>query len=106
MAIAITMLLGQFVSMIVYGLCSQKFVGYRLKDQFEDIFVPVFLSIPMCIIVYFMPLFVVNQLVCLIIQIIIGSVLFFAMSILFKSDSLRYIANTMGIKIPFLKTGK
>lgn len=106
MAIAITMLMGQFVSMIVYGLCSQKFVGYKLKVQFADIIVPVLLSLPMCAFVYFLPMFFNNCLICMIIQIIVGAFLFLAMSILFKSDSLNYIINTMGFKIPFMTKKK
>lgn len=106
MAIAITMLMGQFVSMVVYGLCSQKFVGYKLKNQFGDILVPVLLSLPMCIFVYLIPVLIPNRLICMIIQIIVGAILFLAMSILFKSESFNYIINTMGFKIPFMSKKK
>lgn len=103
MAIAVTMLVSQFISMLVYGLCSHKYVGYKLGIQFVDIIVPVLLSLPMCLFVYFLPMVISNRLVCLIIQIVLGVVLFFGVSVLFKSESLYYITNILGIKNRFIR---
>ena len=102
-AIAITMLIAQTIAMVVYGVCSWKFIGYKLIDQFKDILVPVLLSIPMCIFVYLLPVVIANRLICLIVQVTAGALIFLIMSVIFKSDSLNYISNTLGIKIPFLK---
>ena len=101
MAIALTMLVAQFVAMVVYGLCSQKFIGYKIRDQFADLLLPVLYSLPMCCFVGLMPLWVHNSLLCIVLQVIIGGFLFIAMSILCKSESLRYITDILGINLSF-----
>lgn len=101
MAIALTMLAAQFVAMLVYGLCSQKYIGYKIHDQFTDIIAPLLYSLPMCFFVWIMPLLIRNPFLCITLQVIVGGLLFMAMSILCKSESLRYITNILGVNISF-----
>ena len=98
MAIAVSMLLAQAFAMIVYGLCSMRYVGYRLRDQLLDLIVPLLLSIPMCIAVYVIPYIICNKLICLCSQIIAGGLLFLAAAFFFRNEALSYILNIFGIK--------
>lgn len=106
MAIALTMLMAQFVAMVVYGICSMKYVGYQLKEQFTDLLLPVLYSLPMCLFAYFIPAIITNRIGCVIIQIVGGGVLFVTTSIICKSESLQYITRTIGIKVPLRKVNR
>ena len=98
MAIAVSMLLAQVVAMIVYGLCSMKYIGYRLLDQLSDLVVPLLLSLPMCLTVYVLPYIITSRLSCFCAQIIIGVLLFFITAFVSRSEAFTYILNVFGFK--------
>ncbi len=90
-AIALSMLAGQVVALIVYGLFTSKYVGYRFRYQLLDLFVPSFFSGIMCVCAYFISMFIDNSLICIIVQVLSGFVVYVGISHFSNNDSYCYI---------------
>ena len=93
LSIAITMLLGQAVAVFLYGFYVHKLIGYTIKEQLKDLFVPALLGLIMAAALYFIGFYIHNTLVCLIVQIISGAIIYVALSYIFKIEEFKYILN-------------
>lgn len=96
-AIAIMFLVGQALAVIIYGGVSAKFIGYKMRHQFVDLLIPALLSLAMCAYAYLISRLITNNLVCLLVQIAGGALIYLGLSILTNNDSFKYITSSLGI---------
>lgn len=91
LAIALFSLLCTLVSLSVFFLMTNKYVGYTLKQQLQDIFPSIVISLIMSLLVWSTGHLVTNDIVRLILQIITGIVSYVVLSLLFKIEPFRYL---------------
>lgn len=93
LAIAASLVFGQFISFTLYSYYCDRLIGYKIKQQIHDVLCVAGLGLLMLGVIYFCGQFVSNSLLRLTIQIIIGAVSYVFFSWLFKAESLIYIIN-------------
>lgn len=92
-AIAISMLIGQMSAVFIYGSFVQKYIGYKLIEQIKDIFIPGLIGAVMSLGVYGVGRLISNGYVALIIQIIVGGIIYLALSHFLKIEEYKYLKN-------------
>ena len=97
-AIAIMYFVSQFIAAVIYGCYSYKYIGYRLWHQMIDVFYPALMSLVMCIIVYYIGMINLNVVLIIIIQIMCGIAVYWALSVITKSESYQYIIGAIHLK--------
>lgn len=90
-SIAVSMLLSQILAVIVYGLYVSRHIGYKLRDQIIDLLIPGSLAFVMGFIVYFVGGLIDNNLIKIVVQIIIGAVIYISASASFKIEEFSYL---------------
>lgn len=96
MAMAYTLLLSGLLSQIINAWPNKKLLGYSYLAQVKDILPSIIIAFLMGIIVYAINIFNINVILKLIIQIIIGGIMYVSMAKLLKIDSLEYIISFIG----------
>ena len=91
-AIAISMLIGQILAVLIYGIHVSKYIGYKLNEQIMDIGIPGVLGIIMCFPLYFMPRIIDNSILCIIAQVVIGGIIYIGLSKILKIEEFSYLA--------------
>lgn len=94
LAIAVMYFVGQVFAVFIYGISSQIYVGYKFKYQLYDLFIPSMLSLVMCIIMLSVPFFISNTIICMLLQILIGIIVYWGMSVVTKNEAYYYILNS------------
>jgi len=94
-AIAMSMLIGQTIAFVIYGICVSKCIGYKFTDQIHDILVPALLGTLMCFSIYYIPCIIENAIPCLFSQVLIGGVVYVGLSALFKLEEFHYLLSFM-----------
>ena len=93
------MMIGKCLSSIVNFFLdswqNKKFLNYSCFDQLKDIFPAFLLSLTMCVVVLLIGMLNFNTLILLILQIIIGIILYFGLAKIFKVESLNYLLDTI-----------
>lgn len=102
-AIAVGMVISTTLSAIINAVPNKKLLGYTFKMQFADIAPSLIISLVMFGAVYPVSLLNINVWLMLIIQVVLGAVIYIALSAIFKVESFKYI---LGIIKGFLKRGK
>ena len=102
-AIAIGMVISTTLSAIINAIPNKKLLGYTFKMQLKDILPNILLSLAMFGAVYPISFIEMNVWLMLIIQVIVGAVIYVALSAIFKVESFKYI---LGLLKGFLKRGK
>lgn len=90
---AIFSLLNAFVSVVCFGLATNKLTGYTFKEQLADLLPIVGVSMTMGAIVSLLKLTSVEGITLLILQIVTGGAVYVALSCIFKLESFSYILN-------------
>lgn len=88
---ALTMPIGIFLNVFP----NKKIVGYSFHEQISDIFPPLLLSIGMFIAVSAVGMCTLSAWVMLVLQILVGVLIYVGGSVLFKLESFYYIWNTI-----------
>ena len=85
------MIIASIISVFINSAPNRKILGYSYKEQFMDIFPPLMLSLLMALIIY--PVSYVNlpEVLVLIIQIILGIIIYIIGSVVTKQDSFIYL---------------
>lgn len=83
------------VQLIVNSVPNQKLIGYRFRDQILDLLPSLLMSAVMFGIVYGFGYIPMNRILLLILQIIIGFIVYFGLAILTRNKSLKYIVDTI-----------
>ena len=89
--IAIGSLLSTFVSIGLFMLMANKKIGYKFKEQIEDVSLVLFASIIMGIIVFIIGKINISIIILIIIQVIVGGIIYFLLSYYMKLDGYIYI---------------
>lgn len=84
MAIVIGWLISSILDTIVIMVPTRRLIGYRWRDLFRDITLPILMSCVMVLAIYAIGLLVLPEIIVLCLQIIIGLGIYFALSMLFK----------------------
>lgn len=93
LGIAITGVIYAFISSIINAYAMGKIVNYNLVEQFKDIIPCISLATCMGILVYLVSLINLPSIVILALQLIIGTVFYISMSIIFKFKEFNEIKN-------------
>lgn len=93
--VAIGSLLSSLISIFLFMIMSWKKMNYSPKEQLNDIGSSLIISIIMGLIVYFIGKTKINVLVLLIVQIIVGGLIYFVLSVFTKNESYDYIRNKL-----------
>ena len=102
-AIAIGMVISTTLSAIINAIPNKKLLGYTFKMQLKDILPSLVMSLVMFGVVYPISLLDINVWLMLVIQVIVGAIIYVALSAIFKVESFKYILNMIK---GFLKRGK
>ena len=102
-AIAVGMVISTTLSAIINAIPNKKLLGYTFKMQLKDILPSLIMSLVMFGAVYPISLLDINVWLMLVIQVIVGAVIYVALSAIFKVESFKYILNLIK---GFLKRGK
>ncbi len=103
-AIAIGMAAIQPVLFGIYLITNKKIIGYRLRDQIADLLPCVSCTAVMVGVIYPLSYLPLSDIVCLVLQIILGMAVYFVSSYLFNRDVLlSYLRRVTGV---FKRKGK
>lgn len=91
-----------FFNIFVYFVNSypnKKSIGYSYKQQIFDVGPNFLLAFFMAAIVYFVGKIEINMYILLVVQILLGCIIYISLAILLKNESLSYVYNTIKFKI-------
>lgn len=91
MAIAISLIVSDVVSVFVNAYPNTKILKYSFKEQLSDLLRPMLVSIVMGGCIFPVVYLEIRPILVLLLQIIIGAVCYFLLSIIFQKESSRYI---------------
>ena len=94
-AVAVSALFAQCAALFLYGWHAEKYIGYRLKSQFVDLFAPATIATIMGLAVYVTGFWVENKLLSLFVQIAVGVVVYLLLSGLFRIEAFLYLKNML-----------
>lgn len=97
MAIAFMFLAGQIVAVLIYGIISAKYLGYKIRHQIIDLTIPALLASVMCTYAYLISVLISDNLFCLLVEVIGGALIYLVLSRITKNESFLYIVNTLGL---------
>lgn len=93
LAIAITMLVYEVISMITYGLVAHHYIGYKFKHQLVDILQPLLIALFACAVSNLFSLLFHNNIVIIGLYLVLGISVYVLISELFKLEAYLYIKN-------------
>ena len=99
LAIAIGNLLYNIIALFINIYANKKLLNYSLKEQMQDFFPPLLLSIMMALLTFLITLLKLNVLLMLFLQVLFGVLFYITFSYIFKMDSFEYIILTLKEKI-------
>lgn len=92
-AIAISMLIGQAIAVVIYGVHVDRYIGYKLVDQLQDVLKPGIIGLVMCLPLYYIPNIVRNEVLCIAVQIVIGGTIYLGISKISNLEEFRYLVS-------------
>lgn len=95
MAMAYSLLISGLISQVINSWPNRYLLKYSYIDQIKDILPNIFMSLIMGVFVYFISYLHLSVLVSLIIQILLGGIIYLILSILTKNDSFIYLINIL-----------
>ena len=103
LVMAYSLLLTTLLSTFINAFPNKSLMSYTYIEQIKDMMPSLVLSIGMCIIIYPLKFIIHSNLVLMVIQILLGAVVYIILSYLFKIDSFMYIYRICKSKIQFRK---
>lgn len=104
MAIALTAIIINFISMIINFVLIKKMLNYRICQQIIDILPQTVVSLVMGVAVFGFSFVISNPLLCLSVQVCCGCLIYISLSHIFKLSIYRYLLNIIKDKIKLLKS--
>ena len=95
MAMAYSLLVTSVISQLINSGPNRKLINYSYIEQLKDMFPQICISLVMGAVVYFIPYIGLGKLVTLIIQVVVGALIYIALSKIFKIESFEYIYGTV-----------
>ena len=93
LAIAIGAVITSLIMTVIYSIPGAKYFGYTAKEQISDVFAPTALSLLMFGWVYAMSFLPVTAIYKLLLQMIVGILIYFGLSHLLRLESFLYLKN-------------
>lgn len=91
--VVIGLCLSTILSLSLFSISIKKNIGYKFKEQFSDIFSSLAFCAVMAIFVALCNFLPYSPLIVMIIQIVVGGLVYIGLSIIFKDQSFIYIKN-------------
>ena len=95
MAMAYSLLVTSVLSQIINSWPNKKLMNYSYLEQLRDIFPQIILSVVMGVFVYCLQFFNISNLLTLVMQILLGVLIYIFGSKLFHIDSFEYVIDTV-----------
>ena len=95
MAMAYSLLISGLISQVINSWPNRYLLKYSYIDQIKDILPNIVMSLIMGVFVYFINYLNLSVLVSLMIQIILGGIIYLVLSIFTKNDSFTYLINIL-----------
>lgn len=92
-AMAYSLLINTITSMLINSWPNKKLLNYSFKEQILDIMPGIFLAMIMGGVISFVPLLGCSSIAILIIQILLGAILYIGLSAIFKVESFLYLCS-------------
>lgn len=102
-SIAVSMIIGQIIAVMIYGIVVSNTIGYRISEQLIDLAVPGVISISMCVVVYFVGKICPIIVISMFIQVLVGASFYVAISHFCKVEEYIYLKSLL---FSTLKKGK
>lgn len=87
------------ISSFINSYPNKKLLNYSYLEQMKDILPSLFISIIMGIIIYLIQLLVYRDILTIILQVILGGILYVMLSYIFKNKSFFYLVNILKSKV-------
>lgn len=87
------------ISTFINAFPNNKLLGYSIREQFKDIISPFAISLMMFVAVYLMNYIELNIYLLLILQLVVGTIIYILISYITRNESLNYIINIMKEKL-------
>jgi O-antigen/teichoic acid export membrane protein len=97
--LALAFIVCTVIAIIVNSIPNIKLLGYKLKYQIMDMIPNLLTSTLMCIVVYCLGMLTINSVLLLLIQILVGIVIYLAVNLLIGNSSLIYVCSFIKEKI-------
>lgn len=94
-AMAIGQVITGFISTFINAYPNKRLMGYSYIEQWKDIFPGFAVSILMGCIVFTFQLLPLPAIICLVVQILVGIIIYVGFSMLFKIESFSYLLSTI-----------
>lgn len=94
-AIAVGLLIASIISQLINAFPNRMLLDYTYCEQLKDVFPNIFISIVMGITVYMVSFFNLNNGVTLCVQILLGIIVYLALSITMKNKSFKYLKDIL-----------
>lgn len=98
-AVAWTLPLNSVIELILNDIFSVKITGYRLREQLEDILIPLLLSFVMGIVIYVVSFMELNIMLGIVLKTLIGIITYIVLSVIFKVEEFSLIQRFIKSKI-------
>lgn len=98
-AIAVGMVITAFFSTIVHTIPMKRVINYSFWDLIKDLAPNVLFTGSMAVVVFFVGMLPIIQTVVLVMQIVVGMIWYFLISLTFKSTSLRSLLELVNSKL-------
>ena len=92
-AIIISQLVVAFINTIIQVIPCGRLIGYGIKDQIKDYLPSILNGLFMCICLFYVQKLNIDSNIVLFVQIIIGALVYFTISYLFRFPQIQYILN-------------
>ena len=95
MAMAYSLLISGLISQVINSWPNRYLLKYSYIDQIKDILPNIVMALIMGVFVYFISYLNLSVLISLIVQIILGGLIYLVLSIFTKNDSFTYLINIL-----------
>lgn len=90
-AIALSMVCGQVVSVLLYSYYSEKLLGYKIIEQANDLLSSGAVGAIMIASIFLVGKIYMNDIVLLVLQLFVGAAVYIGISLLFRIEALSYL---------------
>ena len=90
-AMAVGLLLEGIINLFINSFPNRKLIDYSFVEQIKDIIPSFLMALCMGILVYLISLLNIPDILCLVIQVILGIIIYILLSVIFKSEIFKFL---------------
>ena len=90
-SIALAFIVCTVIALVVNSIPNMRLIDYKITQQIMDLLPNLITSVMMCVAVYFIGMIDINKTLLLIVQVVLGIVIYFVLNLLTRNSSLTYI---------------